>query len=309
MFRRAQRSESPLKIALVGPSGSGKTYTALALATGIQRVLVRRGQASAGIALIDTERGTSAKYAGLFEFDICTLESFSPRDYITAIEAAIATGYGVLVIDSLSHAWIGPGGILEMVEAARQRSSSPFAGWRDASPMHWKLVDMILRAPIDIIATMRAKHEYVVEEVGGKAVPRRVGLAPVQRDGIEYEFDIVGVLDESHRLTVTKSRIAPFADVSVLMPGPELGERFAEWRFEKEVPVETPVNHVPAPAQVPLPEEKPTEEEVNALKRLAARRGHTRETFYKLVADLFGHEDVSRLTRSELEKLRGAIEQ
>ncbi len=38
---------------------------------------------------------------------------------------------------------------------------------------------------------MRAKTEYVIQEVNGKQVPKKIGMAPIQRDGVEYEFDVV----------------------------------------------------------------------------------------------------------------------
>src|SRR6266542_6290831 len=197
-FKPATRQQAKLRMALLGPGGSGKTYTALLLATALGE----------RVAVIDTEHGKAGLYADEFRFDAFEPETFSPETYIEAIQAADAAGYDCLVIDSLSHAWAGRGGALEMVDqAAKRNSGNSFAGWRDVTPLHNRLVDTMLGARLHVIATLRSKVEYVLEEdAHGKKVPKRVGLAPVQRDGLEYEFDLMGELDSDNRLTVTKSR-------------------------------------------------------------------------------------------------------
>jgi hypothetical protein len=59
-----------------------------------------------------------------------------------------------------------------------------------------------------VIVTMRTKTEYVMEkdERTGKTAPRKIGLAPVQRDGLEYEFDVVADLDLDNQFIVSKTR-------------------------------------------------------------------------------------------------------
>ena len=91
-------------MALCGGPGAGKTWTSLALATGLGH----------HIALIDTESGSARKYAGDFDFDVCELESFHPQYYIDGMVAAYEAGYDVLIVDSLSHAWAGKDGALEL---------------------------------------------------------------------------------------------------------------------------------------------------------------------------------------------------
>src|SRR5690606_2728974 len=120
MFKKARKEQAPARLALIGPSGSGKTYTAIKVGAALGKRL----------AVIDSERGSASKYAGdVAEFDVCELESFSPEEYVKVINAAGTAGYDVLVIDSLSHAWSGKGGALEMVDnaAARSRSGNKFA--------------------------------------------------------------------------------------------------------------------------------------------------------------------------------------
>ena len=110
-FTKATKQEAKLRLALAGPSGSGKTYTALQIATHL----------GGPIALVDTERGSARKYADLFSFDVLELDSFHPERYIEAIHEAEEAGYAVLILDSLSHAWAGKDGALELVDKAAKR--------------------------------------------------------------------------------------------------------------------------------------------------------------------------------------------
>src|SRR5690606_4428435 len=202
-----------------------KTFTALQIATGLAGPNGR-------IAVIDTENYSSSLYADRFTFDVLPLDTFSPAIYVQAIQAAEAAGYDVLIIDSLSHAWAGKDGALEQVDkaAARTRGNS-FAAWREVTPQHNALVDAIVRAKLHVVVTMRAKTEYVVDkdERTGKTTPRKVGLAPVQRDGMEYEFDIVADMDHDNRFIVSKTRLSDLAGAVIQRPGPELGEQIRNW--------------------------------------------------------------------------------
>ena len=174
MFRKAERKQAKLRLALCGPSGSGKTYSAL---------LIAQGLAPGGkIALIDTERGSGELYADLTEYDVAPLEPpYTPARYIELIESAEEAGYDVLIIDSLSHAWTGEGGVLDMHDkaAAASRSGNSFAAWREVTPQHNQLVDAILGANLHIITTMRTKTAYdLVDDGRGKKKPVKIGLAP-----------------------------------------------------------------------------------------------------------------------------------
>jgi KaiC/GvpD/RAD55 family RecA-like ATPase len=222
LFKQAVKSESKLRLALVGPSGSGKTFSALGIASGL----------GSRIAVVDTERGSASKYAGEFTFDVLELDSHHPQNYIDAIRAAEKEGYDVVVIDSLSHAWTGKDGALDLVDKAvkRAQSGNSFAAWRDITPLHNALVDTILSARLHVIVTMRARTEYVVEEdARGKKVPKKIGLAPVQREGVEYEFDVVGDLNLDHDLVVSKTRCSILAGKIIPRPGAALGETLQGW--------------------------------------------------------------------------------
>lgn len=227
-FIECQNSGFYLRMGLYGSSGSGKSYTALRIATEL-------GYEKIGI--VDTENRSARRYAKTFSrrFQSLELEHFSPRDYIEAIRAAEQAGIDVLVIDSLSHAWMGRGGVLEMVDQAAKRQArggapNSFNGWREVTPEHNRLVEALVHAKMHLIVTMRVKTDYVVEKDDkGKSVPRKVGLAPIQRDGLEYEFDVVGDISPEHELFITKSRCPALSDAVISKPGPELAKTLREW--------------------------------------------------------------------------------
>ena len=181
--------------------------------------------------MIDTERGSGELYAHLMNYDVAPLTPpYIPERYIALIREAEQAGYDVLIIDSLSHAWTGEGGVLDMHEkAATAAKGNSWAAWREVTPLHNALVDAMLGANLHIIATMRTKTAYEVTDSDGKKKPIKVGLAPVQRDGMEYEF--TAVLDltvDAHIATASKDRTRLF-DGKHFTPAPETGETLRKW--------------------------------------------------------------------------------
>ena len=236
MFKKATKLDARLRLALSGPAGSGKSYSALALA----RELAGEG---GKIAAIDTEHGSLSKYADEFVFDVVEPSVFDPRELVKTIEFAESEGYSVLIVDSLSHYWMGKGGELDLVDGVAKRSNSgnSFAAWKTVTPYHNALVDKIIASSIHIIVTMRTKTEWVMETNDrGKQVPRKIGLAPVMRDGIEFEFDVCGELDQDNNLVVTKSRCSKLANQVVNRPGKQMADVLREWLAGEARPVEQP---------------------------------------------------------------------
>jgi hypothetical protein len=138
-----------------------------------------------------------------------------------------------IVIDQISHAWAGEGGLLEYVDTLKAQSRNSFSPWQKATPEQNRLVDTMLRSPCHIIATMRAKSEWVLEEqiVDGrkKNVPRKIGMAPVQRDGIEYEFTTMLDLENgSNTATASKDRSSLFAGITTKLDE-EWGAKLRAW--------------------------------------------------------------------------------
>lgn len=211
-FKKAVRSQRKARIALCGPTGSGKTYTALQIAK----------ELGEPIALIDTERSSAALYSGLVSFDVLDLCIFSPQNYIQAIHEAADANYPVLVIDSFSHAWTGKEGILQQVDkiAARMKNPNSYTAWKEGTPMFQELIDTILDYPGHVIVTMRSKMDYAQDKNSdGRTVIKKLGMAPVQREGVEYEFDLVGDMDVDHQIVITKSRFAELSDHVERKPG------------------------------------------------------------------------------------------
>ena len=87
----------------------------------------------------------------------------------------------------------------------------------------------MLASPCHIIATMRSKQDYILQSDGnGKQAPKKVGLAPVQRDGMEYEFTVMFDIDINHNATATKDRTRLF-DGNIFKITSQTGEQLLEW--------------------------------------------------------------------------------
>lgn len=248
-FQKATKKSAKLRLGLCGPAGSGKTYSALAIASGLGK----------RIALIDTEHGSASLYADRFSFDTLNLETFSPDSYVEAIKAAEAEGYEVVIIDSLSHAWMGKDGALEQVDQATKRSGSKnsYFAWRDVTPKHNALVEAIVQCKAHVIATIRSKTEYAVDKDDkGKVSPRKIGTAPIQRDGMEYEFSVWGELDLDHNYIVSKTRCSVLTGKVVHNPGEQLAATLKAWLEAGAVEAPRPT-FTASPSQVPAPERRP----------------------------------------------------
>lgn len=222
-FKKATKAAAKLRAAFFGPSGAGKTYTGLRVATG----LAAGGQ----IAVIDTERGSASKYADRFSFDVLELEDQTIDGYVAAIREAGQAGYAVLVIDSLSHGWQT---LLEEVEklAKAKYRGNTWSAWSEGTPHQRRLVQAILNYPGHVIATMRSKTEWTTVDNNGKKTPQRVGLAPEQGKGVEYEFDLLVEISTEHIANVIKDRTGKFQDKLLDKPGEEFGKQLAAWLSE-----------------------------------------------------------------------------
>lgn len=226
---KALKTDSKLRMAIIGPAGSGKTYTSLKIASELGKK----------ICLIDSEHGSSQKYADIFEFDVIVLEDdFSPTTYTAAIKMIEDNKYDVCIIDGLSQAWAGKYGALEQVDLAAQKmqSGGKFAGWRSVTPMHNKMLDTILAAKMHVITTMRSKTEYLIDEdERGRMSVKKIGTAPVQRQGIEYEFDIVGDMNQDNKYIISKSRCPELSGGMFDKPGSDLADIIKQWLKGKKV--------------------------------------------------------------------------
>lgn len=224
LFKKATKQAAKLRLAIIGPSGSGKTYTALSVATAL---------APGKVAVIDTESGSASKYATDFDFDVAEMHApFHPSKYISAIKEAAAAGYEVVVLDSVTHAWAGAGGVLEIVDEAakRMKSGNSYVAWKEGTKVQNELTEAIVSAPIHVIATMRSKQEYVQEkDNNGRTVIRKVGMAPVQREGAEYEYDVLLEMNMDNEAIVSKSRCSELSGRVIAKPGAQVAKILADW--------------------------------------------------------------------------------
>ncbi|NVZ45105.1 ATP-binding protein [Pseudomonas tolaasii] len=218
MFKKAERKQAKLRLALAGPSGSGKTYSALLLAQGL----------GGRIAVLDTEHGSASLYADLVDFDAMELHApYSPERYIEVIVAAELAGYDTLIIDSYSHEWTGSGGCLEQNETVAHQKfrGNTWAAWNETTPRHRKLTDKILTSSMHIICTMRSKTETVQGE--GKKI-LKLGMKSEQRDGTDYEFTVVlDLTHDGHTATASKDRTKLFDQPELISA--DTGARLLAW--------------------------------------------------------------------------------
>lgn len=237
-FKRATKAQAKLRAAIFGPSGAGKTFTSLRVATGL----------GGPIAVIDTERGSASKYSDRFTFDVLELEDQSIAGYVEAIRQAAEAGYAVLVIDSLSHGWQT---LLEEVEklAKAKYRGNTWSAWSEGTPLQRKLVQAILSFPGHVLATMRSKTEWTTVDNNGRKSPQRVGLAPEQGKGVEYEFDLLVEISTEHVANVIKDRTGKFQDKLIEKPDEKFGRDLAAWLADGVPAAASASPRVDAPAR------------------------------------------------------------
>lgn len=239
-FKKAERKQAKLKLAITGPSGSGKTMSALLIAFGI----------GDKVALVDTENSSASLYADMTEgplagqtFDHLDIQPpYTMAKYLASIDAAEKAGYDVLIIDSISHAWAGEGGLLSKKEALDQRGGNQYTNWAGITKEHEAFKAKLLAANIHLICTMRSKQDYILETKDGKATPKKVGMAPIQRDGMEYEFTTVFDMAMDHNAAASKDRTNLW-DGQLFKPTIETGKRIVAW-LSGGKPVAKPAVHV-----------------------------------------------------------------
>ncbi len=223
MFKPASKQLAKAKILLTGPSGSGKTFSALRLARGL----------GGKTAVIDTENNSASLYADQFPGWTYNVASLSPpytaQKYFQAIEEAERQKFDILIIDSATHLWAGEGGLLDQKSAADSRGGNSFTNWNAIGKLNETFKSKVLHSPIHVICTARSKQEYIIEaNEKGKQTPKKVGLAPILRDGMEYEFTVVFDIGMDHQFIVTKDRTNLFNQVVDTLTE-KTGEKIKHW--------------------------------------------------------------------------------
>jgi hypothetical protein len=239
--RRAKREKLIAAIQIAGPSGAGKTLSALLMAQGFMKAKypdMDEYDLWGKIALVDTEHERSLVYEGkqddktygvrIGEFVFVPLEKpYTVQRYNQAVKAAKDAGAEIVIIDSISHAWEAEGGLLDL----QQQKGGNFQAWREINPVYGDFVDLAIgvKHRIHTIATARSKQEYAMEQSEtGKLSVKKLGLKQVQRDSLEYEFQVVFNVEMDHRATTSKDNSGLFET----NPGPitpEHGRKLFDW--------------------------------------------------------------------------------
>ena len=223
-LQTAQRKRAKIKLALQGPSGSGKTYSSLLIANGLCPNWSK-------IVVIDTENGSADLYAHLGAYNVLSIPApFTPEKYIQAIELCEKEGMEVIIIDSVTHEWEN------LIDFHSSLQGNSFTNWGKITPRHNAFVQKLLQSQAHIIATIRTKQDYVLNDKNGKMVPEKVGLKSVQRDGLEYEFTLVFDLDMRNNATASKDRTGLFYGKPEIKLGVKTGVTIKNWceRIEEE---------------------------------------------------------------------------
>ena len=242
VIRKASRQKAFLKLGIASPSGGGKTLGSLLIGYGLMKEKypnLSDSELWEKIVIVDSENGSGELYVGMFvedsnitigEYAVLPLEApFEPKKYTQAIQLAHESAFEVVIVDSMTHMWAGTGGALEKQGKIADRIRNKYAAWREVTPEITKLIDTILQTPIHVISTMRSKTDHIQEkDASGKTVVRKVGLNPVIRDGMEYEFTIFFEIDAKHEAFCSKDRTNQF-DGRYFTITPDIGKRAMAW--------------------------------------------------------------------------------
>lgn len=231
IVKKASRKETYLKALLSGPSGSGKTMSALLMARGLV-------DDWSEIGVIDTEAATSNYYAHLGDYWVAELnEPYGVDDFIGIAQSLIGSfGVKVIIADSITHYWQE---LLEQKERLAATSTfNDYTAWAKITPKHNKFLTFIRNTPVHFICTVRSKqaHEIVQFDAGGgkkKTKVIKIGQKAIQREGMEYEFDLQFDIGMDHLASIGsmgKQRMyGLFEDDESFVITEETGQKIRKW--------------------------------------------------------------------------------
>jgi hypothetical protein len=240
----AVRESILLRMALTGPTGSGKTKTALIIATR----MVEKMDGLGPVFFLDSEHKSALKYAWSprsktgYKFKHVPMpeDDHSPEAYTAGLDYCEDQGAGVIIVDTLSHLWVGIGGVLELVDEAtnKSRTKNGFSeGWGNLTPRYNRVVERLMSCSAHLIFCMRSKSEWVIQEnERGKKEPVKLGTTAVMREGIDYEPDLSALMTvPNNDLVIDKSRCDKLIlGESFKKPGNDFADIIVEWLTDAE---------------------------------------------------------------------------
>ena len=158
---------------------------------------------------------------------------YTPRRYLEAIEEFLAYGVDILVVDSFSHCWEGPGGVLEMADQAEEHGKKGLMKWLMPKRDYKKLVSFLLSTRMHMILCSRAKQPILEAVVEGEKTLLTQPWEPIQDKRLKYEMTIVVPMTLDGEYETDASRLKAPGDLAHLFRGELLdegtGAAIAEW--------------------------------------------------------------------------------
>jgi hypothetical protein len=163
-------------------------------------------------------------YADLGNYNVVSMNPpYSPESYIEAITLCEKSGIEVIIIDSISHCWD------YLLDVHSNMPGNSFANWGKITPRQNAFLNKILQSVAHVIATMRVKQDYVLNQKNGKMVPEKVGLKAIQRNDLDYEFTIVFDIDITHSAKATRDRTGLFVNSPEFRIIANTGKKIKNW--------------------------------------------------------------------------------
>lgn len=254
----AVRSTLPLLLGIAGPTGSGKTYSALRLATGMQKV------AGGDIAVIDTEAKRATAYDRFFKFNhLDFAPPFGPLDYLSAIDCCIQRGAKHIIIDSASHEHSGEGGVIDQINRfLDERAGDDFSKREKLNMLAHKqpkadrktlnnYITQAGRAGVNFIFCYRADDK--VKPVRGEGIVH-MGMTPETTSKLVYEMMAMFLLSAAADGKPISTPSTPLEKMFTKLPvqfremlaageplSETLGQKFAEWARGEPVAAPRPI--------------------------------------------------------------------
>ena len=238
-FEKAKRSTAKARIFLFGPSGFGKSISSLligrGMTTGYDRVLLVDTEHGRGEACVHKKIG-SEMIGDFFAYQL--QPPFTVQKYLEVLVEAEKSGqFDVVIFDSISHAWAGKGGLLDLKEEVSKSNKNPDkrSDWAPVTADYQELVEAILQANMHVIMTARSKTAWDYEaDEKGKLKPKIVGLAPVMRDGFQFENGIILFMGDKGVSLALKDDTQLLPTDEPFVPTVDTGKLIAGWYNENE---------------------------------------------------------------------------